>query len=88
MPCSDVMQYNLPIASTPSFIFWTSLTIGVGFLFTFNFAAGQQTINDPNLRAELVFEGLKSPTSMAFLGEDDFLVLEKDKGTGTEDSKR
>jgi aldose sugar dehydrogenase len=81
MPCSDVMQYNLPIASTPSFIFWTSLTIGVGFLFTFNFAAGQQTINDPNLRAELVFEGLKSPTSMAFLGEDDFLVLEKDKGT-------
>lgn len=38
-------------------------------------------IKDENLRAELVVEGLKRPTSMAFLGENDFLVLEKNKGT-------
>ncbi|MGI9011544.1 MAG: PQQ-dependent sugar dehydrogenase, partial [Nitrososphaeraceae archaeon] len=39
------------------------------------------TINDSNLKAEVVFEGLTSPTSIAFLGPNDILVLEKDKGT-------
>jgi glucose/arabinose dehydrogenase len=38
-------------------------------------------IKDPNLKVELVFEGLELPTSMAFLSQDDILVLEKDKGT-------
>ena len=38
-------------------------------------------IKDPNLKVELVLEGLELPTSMAFLGPDDILVLEKDKGT-------
>ena len=38
-------------------------------------------INDVNLKAEVVFEGLTSPTSIAFLGSNDILVLEKDKGT-------
>jgi glucose/arabinose dehydrogenase len=37
-------------------------------------------VNDPNLRVETVFEGLEFPTSMAFLGEDDILVTEKDSG--------
>lgn len=34
-----------------------------------------------NLRVEPVVKGLKFPTTMAFLGPDDFLVLEKEKGT-------
>ena len=38
-------------------------------------------IVDPNLRAEAVFRGLRYPTSMAFLGPNDMLVLEKDQGT-------
>jgi aldose sugar dehydrogenase len=38
-------------------------------------------INDPNLKVEKVVEGLELPTTMAFLGPDDILVLEKDKGT-------
>jgi aldose sugar dehydrogenase len=37
-------------------------------------------VNDPNLRVETVFEGLELPTSMAFLGENDILVTEKDSG--------
>lgn len=46
----------------------------------------QVTINgpelrDPGLRAEVVFSGLQFPTSMAFLGPDDILVLEKNNGT-------
>jgi glucose/arabinose dehydrogenase len=35
---------------------------------------------DP-LKAELVYQGLDSPTSMAFLGPNDILVLEKNNGT-------
>jgi glucose/arabinose dehydrogenase len=38
-------------------------------------------IKDSNLKAEVVFEGLTSPTSIAFVGPNDILVLEKDKGT-------
>jgi glucose/arabinose dehydrogenase len=41
----------------------------------------QITINDSKLRAEVVFRGLNFPTSMAFLGPDDILVLEKNNGT-------
>ena len=35
------------------------------------------SINDANLTAELFVHGLKKPTSMAFLGPNDILVLEK-----------
>ena len=43
--------------------------------------SSQPIINDPNLRLELVSEGLQLPTQMAFIGPDDILVLEKDTGT-------
>ena len=39
------------------------------------------TIKDPNLKAEIVYEGLKYPTAMQFLGPDDILVTEKNDGT-------
>jgi glucose/arabinose dehydrogenase len=38
-------------------------------------------IFDIDLKAEVVFRGLDFPTSMAFLGPNDILVLEKNKGT-------
>lgn len=38
-------------------------------------------ILDPSLKAEVVFRGLKYPTSMDFLGPNDILVTEKDAGT-------
>jgi aldose sugar dehydrogenase len=38
-------------------------------------------VTDPNLKVEPLDQGLENPTSMAFLGPDDILVLEKDKGT-------
>ena len=40
----------------------------------------QPLLNDLNLKAERVIEGLDFPTSMAFLGPDDMLVLEKNTG--------
>jgi aldose sugar dehydrogenase len=36
---------------------------------------------DSRLKVEQVVNGLETRTTMAFLGPDDFLVLEKDKGT-------
>jgi glucose/arabinose dehydrogenase len=38
-------------------------------------------LSDPKLEFEVVFKGLKNPTSMAFLGQNDILVLQKDNGT-------
>src|ERR671911_2349990 len=38
-------------------------------------------IHDDDMTVQVVFEGLKFPTSMAFLGPDDILVLEKNEGT-------
>src|SRR5215204_7271438 len=38
------------------------------------------TLLDPKLKIELVASGLDFPTTMAFLGPDDFLILEKNTG--------
>jgi glucose/arabinose dehydrogenase len=35
---------------------------------------------DPNLSVQTVVTGLSQPTSMAFIGPNDFFVLEKDTG--------
>ena len=39
------------------------------------------TILDSNLKAQVIFRGLRYPTSIAFLGPNDMLVTEKDSGT-------
>lgn len=43
--------------------------------------AGEPSIKDPNLKVETVATGLALPTTMAFVGPNDILVLEKSKGT-------
>jgi glucose/arabinose dehydrogenase len=43
-------------------------------------AAGGPTFSDPNLKAQIIFKGLHNPTSMAFLGPNDILVVEKNTG--------
>jgi aldose sugar dehydrogenase len=72
--------------STPFFLILISVNI-ISIDYAVNsvygqasFSGGQPIINAPNLKAELVFQGLHSPTSMAFLGPN-ILVLEKDQGT-------
>ena len=42
---------------------------------------GEPTIKDPNLKVETVATGLALPTTMAFIGPNDILVLEKGNGT-------
>src|SRR5437867_11346627 len=42
--------------------------------------ATAQTVNDPGLQVEVVARGLVQPTTMAFIGDDDILVLQKANG--------
>jgi glucose/arabinose dehydrogenase len=42
---------------------------------------GEPSIKDPSLKVETVATGLALPTTMAFIGPNDILVLEKSKGT-------
>jgi len=39
-----------------------------------------QSVSDPSLQVQTVVTGLDAPTTMAFLGPDDFLVLQKNDG--------
>ena len=66
-----------------------SLSLSLSFpllLFSFCYIYAQQNqplnaenivLSDPKLKIELVASGLDFPTTMAFLGPDDFLILEK-----------
>ena len=60
-------------------IFFSSLTLNMNYT-----AIAQQQeqpiINDPNLQAEIFVEGLSFPTSMAFIDNNNILVLEKEEG--------
>lgn len=43
--------------------------------------AQEPILKDPNLKVETIVEGLSWPTSMAFIDNNNILVLEKEKGT-------
>lgn len=52
-----------------------------GYLFPKPSGSAVASIRQPNLKVEVVAEGLSFPTTMAFLGPNDILVLEKNEGT-------
>ena len=64
------------------FRIWSGRTIGlfVAAALCALEAVAQPTLVDRNLSARTVVSGLDTPTSMAFLGANDFLVLEKATG--------
>jgi glucose/arabinose dehydrogenase len=66
-----------------NFSFYFSQTYGQAKLKerVLNKGTSHPEVFDPRLKVEQVVEGLDLPTTMAFLGPDDFLILEKDKGT-------
>jgi aldose sugar dehydrogenase len=53
----------------------------VNFSLTQDIVGSRPQVYDPGLKVETVAQGLNLPTSIAFLGSNDILVLEKDKGT-------
>ena len=50
------------------------------FQFTTPLAFGQPVVLNPKFKMEKVFEGEFAPSTMAFLGQDDLLVLDRDNG--------
>ena len=54
--------------------------IGVAFLMLAAFPSAAQTVNDPGLQVEVVATGLAQPTTMAFIADNDILVLQKANG--------
>ena len=68
--------FSNPIRKSYSNWFCRPLGLWTGFVFR-----SPAVVNDQSLKADLVFQGLQNPTSMAFLGPNDILVLEKDQGT-------
>ena len=49
-------------------------------LLAFSSALAAPSLTDPNLSVTEIASGLSSPTTMAFIGTDDILVLQKDNG--------
>lgn len=57
-----------------------TLAISISFAFLPNvfLVFAQPTITDPSLKTELVVDGLSSPSSIAFLDNNNILLLEKE----------
>jgi glucose/arabinose dehydrogenase len=58
----------------------SGLAVSVGALAAPAAAQGPATVLDPNLGVRPVVGGLTTPSTMAFIGPNDFLVLEKNTG--------
>ena len=85
-------SYRIPIDLTSdhlavAILFIALLTFLPGTAMFANISKSNSThyekpiIFDPTLSVELVYKGISKPTDIEFLGDDDILVLEKNKGT-------
>jgi hypothetical protein len=54
--------------------------LGIAWLLTLTSLAAGQTLKDPALQVREVVAGLSLPTTMAFIGPRDLLVLQKNDG--------
>src|ERR671914_2772835 len=59
---------------------WLMLAVSATFALTGTAAAQTPQVLDRDLEVRTAASGLVQPTSMAFIGDDDFLVLEKASG--------
>ena len=83
MPLPLMLERILIGESHESFLFFifvllNLILVSTGFNYT---SAVTPTIIDAKLKVEVLFKGLKFPTSMEFLGPNDILVTEKNTGT-------
>ena len=74
--------YILNISIT--FLIFTGILFLLTYIDEINAQSNKKDIDpvltDPNLKAELVIDKLKFPIGMEFIGNDDFLVIEKNTG--------
>jgi glucose/arabinose dehydrogenase len=66
--------------SRPLWILLAGLALAVGIISSPVGAQGGPEVLDPNLRVRTVVSGLTTPSTIAFLGSNDFLVAEKNTG--------
>ena len=62
------------------FPFAPTLTVLILLIFLPSIVFAAPSVVDPSLKVETVFEGIKTPSNMAFLGKDTILVLEQNTG--------
>ncbi len=76
------MKFDKPTSLRLQFLLHAplSLLLLAGPLFLVSVDAADILLEDSNLEVEIVAEGLKFPTGMAFLNSNEILVLEKDEG--------
>ena len=77
------MTKRLSPRQIPSIVVVLAIAFIIGLLLFSYFpinAEVEPTIVDNELRVEVVTQGVKFPSNIAFLGQDDILVLEKDTG--------
>jgi len=60
--------------------FLVGLVLLILFQITLPLGWGQPVVLNPKFKIQKIFEGEFSPSTMAFLGEDDILVLDRDNG--------
>jgi glucose/arabinose dehydrogenase len=77
----DTKNIEGSAAFTRTLTYSISITVMLAIIYAGNLNAQEPLINDPSLDVQVVNSGFGFPTGMAFLGQDDILVLEKDEGT-------
>ncbi|MGH9975240.1 MAG: PQQ-dependent sugar dehydrogenase [Nitrososphaeraceae archaeon] len=75
---SSILRVSHPFPLQPGFVFAQASD---GPVLRYSDDVGNPVFNQPGFTAEVVADGLSLPTTMAFLSQNDILVLEKDKGT-------
>lgn len=75
---SNTLRVSDPFPLQPGFVFAQTSDDPV---LRYSDDVGNPVFNQPGFTAEVVADGLSLPTTMAFLSQNDILVLEKDKGT-------
>lgn len=71
------MTYIKSLGGIPYMISFIAIAVYIIFSLPAS-ALAQPSISEPSLTAELVLDGLSSPTSIAFLDANNFLLLEKE----------
>lgn len=69
------------VTNAAQFFIFLAAAVFIYSVLGFYHVGAEPFVRDPDLKVQLVVDGLKLPTSMAFLGPDDILVLEKNNGT-------
>ncbi|MGB7883853.1 MAG: hypothetical protein WBL44_14085, partial [Nitrososphaeraceae archaeon] len=75
---SNILSKSHSFSLQPAFVFAQSTD---GPVLRYSDDVSNPAFTQPGFTTEVVADGLSLPTTMAFLSQNDILVLEKDKGT-------